>query len=522
MIEWVKEAFVLVCSVQDHFYSKGVLLFFISLILLFFHYKQTFSFFSKKGIPCPTPLPLLGNTLDWFTRILPEAEMDYAKRFGTVYGFYEGTLPVLNISDPEGIKNILVRHFSSFVDRRFSQPNRLTRHFLVNLKGTEWRRVRNTMTPSFTSGKMKLMKEIMNSCVNDMIKAVDSRMTQGQDIDAKQLWGNFSMDIIARCAFAVETNVQNHNQNSKADEQNLFMKHASDFIRPSNWRSILWSILPSSSGFSLNSETTVSYLENVIHTIMNARAKEENGRSYKDLISLMMEGMEQEENKLSLEEVVSNILLFMIAAMDTTSTLLTYASYSLAMNQRIQDRLREEILTEVSNMNNNMTNNGIEDMTYETLSSLKYLDAVINESLRLYPPAIRLERACTQDINLELSDGQSINIKAGDIVRIPVYSVQHSSKFYSDSEKFIPERFLPENKHKLIPYTFLPFGLGPRNCIGFRFAMLEMKLALVRLLSTYRLVKCERTPETPDHSNAFRFRLSCKNIYFKTQRLNED
>ncbi len=81
----------------------------------------------------------------------------------------------------------------------------------------------------------------------------------------------------------------------------------------------------------------------------------------------------------------------------------------------------------------------------------------------------------------------------GQTVEIPVYAIHHSEEYFPNADKFIPERFLPENRHKIIPYSYLPFGAGPRNCIGMRFALTEAKLGLASIIQKYRFSRSPRT-----------------------------
>ena len=153
----------------------------------------------------------------------------------------------------------------------------------------------------------------------------------------------------------------------------------------------------------------------------------------------------------------------------------------MALNPSIQDKLIEEI-------NSVADENG--DVEYDTLVKLPYIDAVLSETLRKYPPAIRNIRVASE--NYKLGD-TGIELFKGQLVLIPVYAMHHDEQFYPDPERFDPTRFLPENRHSIVPYTYLPFGVGPRNCIGMRFALLEAKLGLVKIIQKYKFVPTENT-----------------------------
>lgn len=124
------------------------------------------------------------------------------------------------------------------------------------------------------------------------------------------------------------------------------------------------------------------------------------------------------------------------------------------------------------------------------LNEAPYLEAVIKETLRKYPSIVRLDRILVAD-NYTLG---GIELKRNQQVEVPLMAVHWNPEYYPRPEQWDPERFMPENKHKLVPYTYLPFGVGPRNCLGMRFAYQEVKLCLASVLTKFRL---QTTPTTP-------------------------
>lgn len=122
-------------------------------------------------------------------------------------------------------------------------------------------------------------------------------------------------------------------------------------------------------------------------------------------------------------------------------------------------------------------------LTYEALTSMKYLEAVISETLRKWPQVPLVHRVCTKDINIEDPEsGKTIRLKTGDAIQVSAVGIHRDPKYYPDPMRFDPERFNDENKKSIPANTYMPFGLGPRMCIGNRFAMLEMKALLFYLL----------------------------------------
>ena len=160
------------------------------------------------------------------------------------------------------------------------------------------------------------------------------------------------------------------------------------------------------------------------------------------------------------------------------------------INSHVQERVRGEIRDALANSKSG-------ELDYDTLNNLPYLDAVINETLRMYPPIALHERQCSEDYIMKVNTPQlgnrEIKIPKGTGMVVPIWAVHYMEEYYPEPTKFKPERFLPENKDQLVPYTFLAFVAGPRNCVGMRFALLELKLALASLISRYEI---KQTPKT--------------------------
>jgi cytochrome P450 len=476
-------------------------------IIVLCHYQRKYSFFKEKGIPGPKPIPLFGNTLDILTKNVPDMEVDLYHKYSGFYGYFDMTQPVLNISDPELIKNIMIRDFSHFVDRRDRTEHRLMKYFLSMLKGDDWRRARNIISPTFTTGKLKVMYSMMTESANDLQKSIGKH--EGQCVDLKDIYGFYALDVIVKTSFSKITRVQEVGYN------NPFMRYAVKLLQPPKWRAAAMMILPKfllPLVLKVDGAETIDYLEDVVRGILEQRRSECSQsvrREYHDLLDLMTQ-RKNEQSLLSDNEAIANGILMLIAGYETTATLLTYASYSLALNQGIQERLREEVASfrELH-----------DEVKYEDISALKLLDAVIQETLRLYPPAIRLERTCTEDYNFDFR-GKSHSVRKGDIVRFPIYAIQRDEKYFPDANAFVPDRFLPENERKIKPFTYLPFGGGPRKCLGIRFSLLEAKIALTKTILNYRLLPCRETPKSPDMSHCIVL-ISSKNIFIKFEKLEQ-
>lgn len=167
---------------------------------------------------------------------------------------------------------------------------------------------------------------------------------------------------------------------------------------------------------------------------------------------------------------------------------LSFLLSQLGKNKRVQDKLRDEI-------NRNADKDGI--INFETLQEMPYLDQVFNETLRMHPPAVMTSRICTEAIELEF-EGQKAPIEEGLNVFIPIHQLHYDPEYYPDPEEFKPERFDPENggiKAFKDKGVYLPFGDGPRMCLGMRFAQIQSKGAIVSIVKNFEISINDKTPK---------------------------
>lgn len=193
----------------------------------------------------------------------------------------------------------------------------------------------------------------------------------------------------------------------------------------------------------------------------------------------------QERPHLTDDEVVANAYMFVLAGYETTANAIAFTSYTLARYPQWQELCVEELRAVTGGQA--QTN-----LTYEQVSCLHVLERVFQETLRIYPPVpsfVTREAGLTRDVG-------GVTIPSGVNVTVPVWHIHHDPALWPDPDKFDPDRFLPERKKGRPSLAWMPFGAGPRNCIGIRFARLEAKLALATLLRDYviELAPCVKDP----------------------------
>ncbi|XP_026818760.1 cytochrome P450 6k1-like isoform X2 [Rhopalosiphum maidis] len=458
---------------------------------VYLYYRNIYSYWKKMGVYHLEPTFFFGNAKDrvLFKKSFHEFHRDlYFKFKGHRYaGYYLGRRASLIILDPDIIKCIMIKDFNHFTDRqtmKFRTSEYIT-EMLINLKGSKWKRMRGQLTPAFTSGKLRTMEHLVDICCNNMSDFLNENIKseQGYDLEMKDFFGKFTLDVIATCAFGVESN-------SLKDENGGFASRVSKFASLSIMKRlslyIVLLFMPGIARFvplSFFNMEVIHFLANVIKEAKKCR--QSTGQKRNDFLQLLLDSEtdldKNDKNKskddvLTEAQVVAQSILFLIAGFETSSTLLTFTCYELAINQTIQVKLREEICSVLERYNGKCS--------YEAMQEMPLLDMVLMETLRMHPPVAQLERVSTQDYVVPDSN---LLLKKGMTVQIPVIGLHYDPEYYPDPYKFDPNRFSPEEKAKRSHYVFLPFGTGPRNCIGLRFALMSTKRGMVHLLKDFSI-----------------------------------
>nr|XP_022920374.1 probable cytochrome P450 6a20 [Onthophagus taurus] len=455
-----------------------VITLFILITLIYVYYKNSFQYWDKKGITTVEPSFPFGNLgsaffgkgfVLKFTSLYKELKEEGAK-YG---GLYAGTTPIFLPIDPEIIKNILCKDFQYFHSRgsSFDEKKEPLQANLFNFEGKKWKECRIKSTPTFSSGKMKMMFHTVLDCGKQLEEFLHSCHKQQKPLDIKEIMACFTTDVIGSCAFGVECD-------SFKNPNAQFRKYGRKALTPSfkfQMRRILTMISPFLVKFlriHFVEKDVVDFFIGVIRDVVNYRLTKNVTRN--DFLQILIDTEKQENSTSTIEQLAAQAFVFFIAGFETSSTVMTFALYELAHHQDIQDRLRKEIIESIQK-------NG--SLTYEGIHEMKYLDQVVNETIRKYPTLHTFKRLCVEDYKL---DNNHI-LEKGTKIFISILGLHRDEEYFPNPDLFNPERFSEENKSKILPYTYLPFGEGPRNCIGLRFGLMQTKVGLCILLGNYKI-----------------------------------
>lgn len=489
--------------------------------LVYYLIKKRYSYWKRINIPYIEPKFPFGNIQGLSRSIhiskLFQNHYDQLKGKGLFGGTFFFLNPTVLATDLDFIKTVLIKDFNYFVSRGIyynEKDDPLSGH-LFSLDGDKWKRMRSKLTSTFTSGRMKYMFPTVLSVADELKVSIDSLINSNKvDIEIKDILARFTTDIIGTCAFGIECN-------SLKNPESMFRKFGQKhFEKPRN--SLLKILFMN--GFRelarklkmkmIADDVSEFFLNSLRNTV---RYREENNVQRKDFLNLLMqlqkygklEGNEDEDGdflntgRLTFNELAAQSFLFFLAGFETSSTTMLFCLFELSVNPEIQRKARKEVMEVLSKHKG--------EFTYEAMSEMYYLEYCIQgnyniheqsdyiiefkiifypEALRKYPPLSFLLRVCVKDYTVPNTE---IIIPKGMTINIPIYGIHHDEKIFPNPEVYDPDRFSPDESKKRHPLAFIPFGDGPRNCIGLRFGLMQTRVGLATMLKNYEFSPCPKT-----------------------------
>ncbi|OXA60129.1 Cytochrome P450 9e2 [Folsomia candida] len=434
---------------------------------IYLKYVSTSAYFETRGIPLHgfEPIRVLRNTyhgIGLSEDTLEKYRQVKAKgaKIGASVDFSQKAYLVC---DPVILKHIMVKDFNHFMDRQLFEVHKedfLLQKMLLVLTGRPWKYVRTKLNPAFSSRSIRRLFQAFDDSGKKFVEFLEKTPKNGGELDLTIAIDKFLTHVFGSATYGID---------SKAFDQegpSEFQHHGKDaYIHFHGLKGIkifLLAALPKLGyklGLTFLGRDNQTYFNNVFQSAVKDRLQ--SNTSGEDFVQLILEGKEatnleksededdEESNtsykkQLALENhevfddegIATNCLQFMLAGFEGSQSLLLFSVYALALNQDIQTKLRQEVLA------------GLEqdggEFTFQTVNGMEYLEMFVKE-------------------------------------------------YFPNPEKFSPERFSKENKPNLVPNTFMPFGGGPRDCIGRRFAVIEVKVALCHLVKNFELVPSKRT-----------------------------
>ncbi|CAL1544080.1 unnamed protein product [Lymnaea stagnalis] len=440
--------------------------------------------FKKMGIDTPPGANLFGHFALGVEHGMFKCQTEYYKMFKDhkVYGWYDIRTPVLIVKDLDMAKDIMVKHFKHFTDRRVPvEHDAPFKDNLLTLKGDKWKRIRSIITPTFSSGRLKKMAPHVERNAKLLLENLRRKQESGEEIELRDACSCFALDVIASIGFGLDIN-------TLGDPSNTFAKEARNCTNPNILLLVSLLFFPElrkvlrAVGLAVFPKKSMEYLARAVDVAIEGRRRDGSAGKLNDFLDLVMNA-EQEDGEgtrepLTRSELHSLSIMLIFGGLETISTVMSFTLFLLAVHPDCCLRAQKEIDDKI----------GKEAPSYDNVQQLDYLEMCLSEAMRMAPPGFILDRQCVEDVTI-----QGVHIPKGMPVLVPIYAIHNDPEIWPRPETFDPERFTPENKASRHPYAFLPFGQGPRNCIGMRLALVELKIALSTVLQKFTPVKCSKT-----------------------------
>ncbi|XP_059045007.1 cytochrome P450 6B7-like [Achroia grisella] len=473
----------------------------VLLIALYLYNVRNFDYWEKRGIAYEKPVVFFGSVIKTYT--LQESMTTTINRIYDKYpkeklvGAFRTTTPILVIKDPAMVKQVIISDFIYFHERGIV-PGKSLEPMFKNLffgEGDLWRLLRQRLTPAFTSGKLRAMFPLIIERAEHLRARALKAAVNGSTMDARDLMARYTTDFIGACGFGLEADSLN-------DEDAAF-RQLGIKIFTFDIQDALVVLLKDMFPVMARNLRIMGKVENeltlLVKEILRKRNYKPSGRH--DFIDLLLECKNQgtvigqsiekfnddgtpKEAKLEFDEVIiaAQVFVFFAAGFETSSSATSFTLHQLAYNQEVQKKVHKEIDTILAKYNNKLSYDAIKEMTYLTWT--------FKEAMRIFPSLGFLARTCRKKYTFPDSD---LTIDEGVNIIIPLQSFHNDPAYWNNPEEFRPERFHPDEFNETQKSVYLPFGDGPRNCIGARLGLMQSLAGLTAILSQFSV---EPAPET--------------------------
>jgi cytochrome P450 len=421
--------------------------------------------------------PFVGNLLEFRKDRL--GLLRRIARESDVCGLYFGPFPSIMFNRPEHVQSILVEHAYDF-DKGLAIHNTFRPVIgdgIFSSEGDFHRRQRKLMSPPFQPRHIASYAGIMGHYGEQ----IQQTWLDNAVIDINQQMTNLTMSIIGKALFDADVFTETDELGAPVTVTLAYIAHATSMLFPPPYS---WP-LPR----NLRTHKAVEVLRDYIQRFIDERRSNSTERN--DFLSILLQARDDDGKPMSDEQLMAECLTLFGAGHETTATALSWTWYLLCQHPEMYQKVQEEVDSVLQGRT----------PTYDDLSRLPYCLQVFKEAMRLYPPVYLTSRGALRDVEID-----GYHIPKGRVVLLAPYTLHRREEYFPEPEKFDPERFTPEREKQLPRYAYLPFGAGPRICIGMYFAMMEGHLLLATLAQrvNFSLVPGQTIVPDPVHNLALR------------------
>ena len=416
---------------------------------------------SIKTIPGPRGWPLSGNLYRLKKDIL-QCLLDDREKYGAIVKYRIGHFKYIALNNPAYIRQVLLENKDNYTKQTLSneQSKYITGDSLLTLYGDRWHQQRRRMQGTFR-------KTAVASYFSDMVLETNRYIDRWQQhadnkVSITREMSALTYAIVGKALFGLDMDDSNDKIQESLDiALNYIHSRIESLIRLP-----LWGYTPKQRAF----KNAIKQFDSVVHNMIEQRSQDQTPRN--DLLGKLLAAVDEEDNtRMSREQVRNELITLLLAGHETTANLMTWCLYELAKQPELQENIYQEVGT--------LDLNNIEA---QQLLKLDYTYRIIQESLRLYPPVWLMER---HTVSTDSIDGY--RIPKGTTIIINPWVMHRHTDYWRYPDIFNPDNFLPENFKQIPDYVFIPFGKGPRMCIGMNFAIQESMIMLARIIQSFKL-----------------------------------
>lgn len=439
-------------------------------------------------LPHPPRKPFIGNLLDLDPNHVHLSFSSFANKYGPLFKLNLFGRTVVVISDPKIVDEALI-HTISYMDEEKAEQKGLpyfeatgshkmtdslfgSDSFFLQF-GKEWHEKRRFFSNKFGTSHLKRSVDIV---IQRALVLIDKLKIQPVDesLNMKAEFHRLAFDINGLLSFNYDFDTQRGNGEMDHLFDDIWDHITTRFISPIPF----WKVIKTEE--VKKHDKAIKYLEDLFNKVLKERKSEPDLDKAEDVLSFMVHHNETGDINYSDKLLRDQVFTFLNGGTDTSSALFTWLIYCLALNPSAEQKLLKE-LDEV-----------LPDKklpTYDDLQKLIYTEAFVKETMRLFPPpASGLPRKISKKVKIA-----DYELEAKTEIIVSIYAIHHNPNYWPNPEMFNPDRFLPERKDQIIPYSWIPFGFGPKICIGQRVAIQELKIVLALLAHrfSFTLVPCQ-------------------------------
>ncbi|XP_041987650.1 cytochrome P450 6B6-like [Aricia agestis] len=476
-------------------------------LTLYLYGKRNHDYWRLRGVKYEEPMVFFGGNLR------PALDgMSYSERYAAIHkkyenekyvGLFKGNSPALLVRDPELIKHVLSSDFKNFHFRGLNPNEEVIEplfHNIFTIDGDTWKLTRQKMTPAFTSGKLKAMFPLILQGAAKLVKMLDEVATAGAEVDVRDLMARYTTDFIGAVGFGVDSNSLN-------DENSDFRKlgkRISMFTKRDTLVAVLKMSLPNIfKNLRFIAPEVERKTTSIVRQILAQRNFQPSNRN--DFVDFMLE-LKQKGTivgesidkvnadgspamvELEVDErlITAQIFLFFLAGFETSSSASSFLLHNLAYHPECQARCQREIDDVLEKYDGKLS--------FDAVKEMKFTEMCLKEALRILPSPGFLHRKCTRPYTLP---GTDLTIDKDVAIVISAQGLHHDERYFDEPEQFRPDRFDPERGDKIPKYAYMPFGEGPRSCIGERMGIMQSLAGVATVLRHFTVVPAESSVRTP-------------------------